>query len=223
MTPWLEAVAEELSGLLQVPWRVALPAPGELREGACYLRRQRVDGGQVFVSPPSDYASRGKKATHLTFSVDWPRHPKTRCTFAPWDRERGAYARLERTVSTARDPLRVASELRRHVLGPAFGAFHSQAWGQLNRAVRDIREQEELLEALGRLGASIHANTARLGPLVFYVVEGGVTMRESSQLPRDLVLDVARLVAQHEARSPSPEPESDLSVHQQARDARRPR
>ncbi len=199
MTPWLESVAEHLSKLARVPWRVELPGPGETRDGACYLRRERIDGGRLFVAPPTGYTERGKKETHLQFSADWPRHPANGGLLVPWDKERSNYARLHRTVAVTTAPLTAAKAVHRHVLVP-FEAWHSEAWGQLQRVTRDVREQQDTLEELRALGADVFRGArgggqANIGNLSIYVEEGGIQVRSCGSIDRALVLDIARLIA----------------------------
>lgn len=170
---WLHEVAAHLSDLAAVPWVVR---DGEFNVGeAWYLRRLRIDGGELHVYPPRGFAARTKRATHLAFTACWPRHPSRRTEIRPRrlvakDGKRSWFdVTLDRTVRTDRPARTVARELHRHILTP-YEALYSEAWGEQQRELRHERGASAFADELVALGGEVLTRdtpTVKLGGVVF--------------------------------------------------------
>lgn len=142
MIDWLHEVASHLSAETATTWIVA-----EHEHRGWVLRRVRIDGGELHVAPPTGYAARAKRDTHMRFVARWPRDAQG-YERSPW------YERtIERTVAVSRPAATVAREVARHVVRP-WEPLYSERWGVVSREREQIRDANEIVNELVALGAT---------------------------------------------------------------------
>lgn len=194
---WLEEVAEELSRLAGVHWMVV--EAGHQETGFFELRRVRLDGGALLVRPPGSYSERRKVATHLEFSALWPTDPQTGSTLTPMvrrDRD-WSYLRIARRVALSKRPTTAAKEVHRHVVVP-YEAPYSEQWGCVQKVVRALRRNAELVEKLRQMGANPLGRMSRgdhdrvnVAGVLFKIGKDSVSLHDGN-LDHDTALAVAR-------------------------------